>query len=217
MTARRVLIFGGEQSPYHDFSAQGPLLAELAREAGWEPELTRDADAFLPERVAPFQAVVVAASSGMLSPAQEEGLLAAVVGAPGGSTGAPKGLLGVHGATVLSSVSGRYQRMIGARFLTHPEVGPTGPAFRVRARRPDHPILAGVGDFTIVDELYLLEQLSPFETLLSTDHLGFERPLAWVKPFGQGRICYCALGHAPEQLQHPQVGAVLKNALAWFE
>jgi hypothetical protein len=217
VTTRRVLIYGGEPSPYHDFSAQGPILAELARGAGWEPELTRDGDALLSARVAPFQAVMVAASSGLLSPAQEEGLLSAVIGAPGGDTGAPKGLLGVHGATVLSSASGRYQRMIGARFLTHPEVGPTGPAIRVNARRSDHPILSGVGDFTIVDELYLLEQLSPFEVLLSADHLGFERPLAWVKPFGQGRVCYCALGHAPEQLRHPSVRAVLKNALAWFE
>ena len=217
MTARRVLIYGGEPSPYHDFPAQGPILAELAREAGWEPELTCDGDAFLPARVAPFHAVMVAASSGLLSPAQEEGLLSAVVGAPGGATGVPKGLLGVHGATVLSSASGRYQRMIGARFLTHPDVGPTGPAIRVATRRPDHPVLSGVGDFTIIDELYLLEQLSPFEVLLSADHLGFERPLAWVKPFGQGRVCYCALGHAPEQLQHPNVRAVLKNALTWFE
>ena len=64
MTARRVLIYGGEPSPYHDFSAQGPILAELAREAGWEPELTCDGDAFLPARVAPFHAVMVAASSG---------------------------------------------------------------------------------------------------------------------------------------------------------
>lgn len=212
-TGQRILIFGGEENPWHDFGVQGPLLARMAREAGFEPELTRDPDAFLPARIAPFDLVAIIASSGALTPEQEDGLLAAVIGNPGGETGEPKGLLGIHGATVLASTSGRYQRMLGARFLTHP---PMGPAHRFTARRAEHPVMDGVGDFSLVDELYTLEQLSPYELLLSAEHGGFERPIAWVKPFGLGRICYCALGHAAEQLEHPQVRRLLQNAMRWL-
>ena len=209
---KRALVFGGEENPYHDFAVSGPVLARLAREAGYDAELTRDAAALLPGRIAPYQLVVVSASSGTLNAEQESGLLAAVIGQPGGETGPAKGLLGVHGATVLDSASGRYQRMIGARFLTHPPMG----QHRLAVQRPGHPVMDGVHDFSLVDELYLMESLSPFEVLLSAEHEGWERPIAWVRPFGLGRVVYCALGHGTEQLEHPSVSRILRNAMAWL-
>jgi uncharacterized protein len=210
--SKRVLIFGGEPSPYHDFSVQGPLLERLVRDAGHEAELTCDAGSFALDRIAPFDVVAILASSGSLAPEDEASLLAAVSGDTEGRTGRPKGLLGIHGATVLTSESGRYQRMLGARFLTHPPLGP----FRVAVENPAHPVMAGVGDFSISDELYLMEALADVDVLLAAELGGFSRPLAWVRPYGMGRVCYCALGHGTEQLDHPSVQRVLRNALDWL-
>ena len=210
--SKRVLIFGGEPNPYHDFSVQGPLLERLVRDAGHEAELTRDAGSFAPARIAPFDVVAILASSGGLAPEDEASLLAAVSGDMEGRSGTPKGLLGIHGATVLTSASGRYQRMLGARFLTHPPLG----QFAVTVENPAHPVMAGVGDFSISDELYLMEALADVDVLLAAELGGFSRPLAWVRPYGMGRVCYCALGHATEQLEHPSVQRVLRNALDWL-
>ena len=41
-------------------------------------------------------------------------------------------------------------------------------------------------------------------------------PLAWVRPYGLGRVCYCALGHGSEQLEHESVQRILRNALEWL-
>ncbi len=212
MTAKQILIFGGEENPYHDFSVQGPLLARLAEEAGYEAALTTNPAAFEPARIAPFDVVAILASAGSLAPEHEEALLNAVIGSPWGDTGAPKGLLGIHGATVVGSASGKYQRMLGARFLAHPPLGP----FSVTVDAPDHPVMRGVGDFSISDELYLMETLAPFDVLLSAEFDGFRRPLAWVRPYGLGRVCYCALGHGTEQLEHESVRRILRNALDWL-
>jgi type 1 glutamine amidotransferase len=212
VSAKRILVFGGEENPYHDFSIQGPWLAGLAAEAGYETEVTTDPAAFEHARIAPFDAIAILASAGSLAPEHEEALLSAVIGTPWGDTGAPKGLLGIHGATVVTSASGAYQRMLGARFLAHPPLGP----FSVTVEAPDHPVTRGVGEFSTSDELYLMETLAPFDVLLSAEFDGFRRPLAWVRPYGLGRVCYCALGHGTEQLEHESVRRVLRNALDWL-
>jgi len=90
------------------------LLARLAAEAGYEAEVTRDPAAFEPARIESFDVIAILASEGSLAPEHEEALLNAVIGSPWGDTGAPKGLLGIHGATVVTSASGAYQRMLGA-------------------------------------------------------------------------------------------------------
>jgi type 1 glutamine amidotransferase len=212
VTAKRVLIFGGEESQYHDFSIQGPLLARLAAAAGFEAEVATDPAAFEPARIEPFDVIAILASEGSLAPEHEEALLNAVIGSPWGDTGAPKGLLGIHGATVVTSASGAYQRMLGARFLAHPPLGP----FSVKVEAADHPVMRGVADFTTSDELYLMEALAPFDVLLSAEFDGFSRPLAWVRPYGLGRVCYCALGHGTEQLENESVQRIVRNALDWL-
>jgi uncharacterized protein len=212
VTEKRVLIFGGEENPYHDFSVQGPWLASLAADAGYAAEVTTDPAAFEASRIAPFDVIAILASAGSLAPEHEGALLNAVIGSPWGDTGAPKGLLGIHGATVVESASGAYRRMLGARFLAHPPIGP----FSVRVEAAGHPLMAGVSDFSTSDELYLMEELAPFDVLLSAEFDGFRRPLAWVRPYGLGRVCYCALGHGIEQLEHPSVRRILRNALDWL-
>jgi type 1 glutamine amidotransferase len=212
MSVKRVLIYGGEENPYHDFSIQGPLLARLAAEAGYEAEVTTDPAAFEPARIAPFHVIAILASAGSLAPEDEAALLDAVIGSPWGDTGAPKGLLGIHGATVVTSASGAYQRMLGARFLAHPPLGP----FSVKVEAHGHPVMRDVADFETSDELYLMEDLAPFDVLLMAEFNGFRRPLAWVRPYGLGRVCYCALGHGTEQLENDSVQRILLNALDWL-
>jgi len=208
----KVLIFGGEKNPYHDFDAQAPVLTRIAFDAGFDAECTRDANSFSPANIKPFDAICIAASSGVLNAEQENALVAAVIGNPWGETGAPKGLVGIHGATVLSSVSGHYEQMIGGSFLTHP---PIGEEYRFTVTTPRHPVMIGIDDFTLVDELYMMAPLSPYETVLSSEYDGFSRPVAWVKPYGLGRIFYCALGHSVEQLEHETLSRIIGNGLRW--
>ena len=209
---KKILIYGGKKDRYHDFDAQSPLLAGMAEEAGFDCDIEKDESIFKPANIRPYDAILMAASTGELSVRAERNLLDAVIGNPWGNTGSPKGLFAFHGATVVSTKSGLYQRMIGARFLTHPKMG---DAYRFTVTKPDHPLMRGVSDFSLVDELYMMEYLSGFETVLSSPCGGFDLPIAWVKPYGMGRVCYCALGHSCDQLNDTNVRRIMMNAIAW--
>lgn len=129
-----------------------------------------------------------------------------------GDTGKPKGFIGVHGALVSAPDTPEYIHMIGGKFLTHPKMGQT---YRIRIKNTAHPIMDKIEEFEIVDELYLMETYPPYELLMLCDFAGFERPVAWAKPYGLGRVFYISLGHGQSQIENPYYKSIISNALNW--
>jgi type 1 glutamine amidotransferase len=96
----------------------------------------------------------------------------------------------------------------------HPPLGPE-VAVTVAA---EHPLVAGVDDFAIVDEVYgdlrtrqvtgLLHAATP-----GTD--GPPRPLLWAREHGGGRVVYDALGHHVPSYQVPDHREMVRRAIAW--
>lgn len=208
--AARLLVLGEEREDYHDFRRLAPVYRSFLKDHAGEMILSSDADALLPENIKDFDLILFFGHGENLTIPQHSGLQAAVLGSPWGRTGRPKGLLAIHGAAVYPNSQDDYSRMIGARFLAHPELG---PSFSCSPK--DHPVLEGIHSFEIIDELYLMDYTSPFQTLLSTTYQGFEVPLAWVKAWGRGKVFYCALGHDRDQISHPSFQKLLLNALHW--
>lgn len=95
-------------------------------------------------------------------------------------------------------------RALGSRFLAHPPIG----RFQVRNVRPDHPLVAGIGDFEVEDEIYLSELEPEIEVLLETRYTGKApgfvdqewpdddpRPVLYLHRVGRGQVLYLTLGH----------------------
>jgi type 1 glutamine amidotransferase len=95
-------------------------------------------------------------------------------------------------------------RTLGSQFLAHPPVG----KFRVRVARPEHPLVAGLADFEVEDELYLCELHGENEVLLDTRFTGevpgfaegswpddAPRPVLYLHRAGSGAVLYNTLGH----------------------
>ncbi len=55
-----------------------------------------------------------------------------------------------------------FMQTLGSRFLAHPPIG----VFEVRNASPEHPLVAGIEDFDVEDELYLCLYLGDVESLL---------------------------------------------------
>jgi uncharacterized protein len=101
-------------------------------------------------------------------------------------------------------------QLLGTRFLSHPPYQRIG----VQVTRPDDPLLAGIDDFEVDDELYCMEDCTAdLEVLLHT-HWGGEafgghkfaaqdRPLLYRRRVGAGGILYLALGHANRPYDKP--------------
>ncbi len=125
-----------------------------------------------------------------------------------------KGLVVIHGAPTLLNNSAKFTHMIGAAFDYHP------PNQEVTVRTVDekHPLVAafrGKGPFIHRDEPYCFKgayEKLDFRPLLSMDTQGLKDPqgragdivryVAWIKPYGDGRVFYCSPSHFPESYEN---------------
>jgi uncharacterized protein len=124
-----------------------------------------------------------------------------------------KGLVVIHGAPTMLNNSAKFTEMVGAAFDYHP----ANQEVTLRTVNPDHPLVVafrGREPFIHRDEPYLFngpyEKLN-FRPLLSMDVQGIKDPkgqvgkmvryVAWIKPYGRGRVFYCSPSHFPESYE----------------
>jgi type 1 glutamine amidotransferase len=212
MVNYNVLIMGGDETGYHDFKLLGPVFKSFLTDAGFSITLSEDLNMFLPIFIKSYDVIVCYMNKANITKKQEQGLLQGIIGSPWGSTGKPKGFVGIHIACCAFEHSRDFHNMLGCRLLTHPDMG---ESYSFKIKDPRHPVMAGMKDFSLVDELYLLEVFPPFETLITCEFNGFALPAAWVKPYGLGRVFYTSLGHSTEQLNNEFFQRMIVNAVKW--
>jgi hypothetical protein len=181
-----------------------PIYRKFLTDAGFDVFITEDRQDFTPERIKPFDVIVDYTTGEDLTPDQAKGLLGGIVGG--------KGFVGIHSAADSFKNTPGYINMVGGKFLTHPSSWPK-LTFNILNRH--HPVVEGLEDFQMEEELYLMETYGHFEVLISTWFKGFERPICWVKPYGHGRVVYNALGHAQPQTENPNFQRLVVNAIRW--
>ena len=138
------------------------------------------------------------------------------------------GLVAVHTATVSGENTVALDKLIGCRFITHPNDCPV----TVQSLKP-HPVTEGVDTFCEKDEHYKIEILAnDIDILLAsysppqgeeskyTEEPYFNAPQAicpagYVRTQGKGRICVLTPGHHLTVWFNPQFQRLLTNALNW--
>jgi uncharacterized protein len=224
---RAVVLSGGLT---HDFPATTACLADLLDGHGLAAEVhtsTEDAFAALPgaallvvnalrwtmtSAATPDRYRRQAAAEGVSPSPAARGALSQHLGSGGG-------LLALHTAAICFDDWPEWAAALGGAWVWgrshHP---PLGPAVRVRVAG-GHPLTDGVGDFTVVDEVYTdLEHATEVTGLLSAvtpGGTGAEQPLLWAREHGGGRVVYDALGHHPPSYEVPGHREILHRAIAW--
>ena len=196
---RLLLLVGG--SPIHDTPELRSVLSGFLRASGkLDVTLTDDLSALAADSLAGYD--VVANYTSLAEPTAEQ--IAALVAAVQGG----KGFVGIHGATVTFGGDPSYVEMLGSKFITHDAF----KRFKVRIVDPEHPITAGIADFEINDELYVVEgDATRWHVLARAEG----HPLVYNKTFGKGRVHYNALGHDSRGLGHPSFQALLLRGIEW--
>jgi type 1 glutamine amidotransferase len=121
------------------------------------------------------------------------------------------GLLALHSASASYKEELRFYEILGGRFVRH---GPV-EEFAVQPSAPDDEIFGGIPAFSVRDELYRHEYDLENRIHLYTQVGGEREPVVWTRRWGQGRVCYCALGHTVGAVRHPQTQQILDRGLAW--
>lgn len=188
---KRILFVAGGWDGHKPFE-----IVEIFREAlashGFESVVEASLDVLADvEKLKTFAVIFPCWTMGAPTKEQSRGL--------GEAVKAGVGLAGIHGG-MGDAFRGDldYEWMVGGHFVGHPHVGD----YVVNVKSVSNPITAGVpASFAYRSEQYYLMVDPAIEVLAETTYVYEGRacamPVAWAKTWGEGRVFYSALGHAP--------------------
>lgn len=213
--ARNLILSGGL---FHDFDATSAALAGVLAEVGVESEITEDIAGALADP-SEFQLITVNALRWQMGaerfadqrsqrfelPAEARTTLLDHLDRGGG-------LLCMHSASICFDDWQGWPRVLGACWTWpkshHPPLG--WNSVRVHG---GHPIVEGLRDFSVVDEVYSDLDVLP-DVLPLASSLG--QPLVWARPVRRGRVVYDALGHDTRSYDNEVHRTLLQRAALWL-
>lgn len=81
----------------------------------------------------------------------------------------------------------------------------------------NHPVTAGLSDFTIHDEIYWgFRTTADAVPLITTTHPRSGKPLMWTRNEKKSRVIYLQLGHGPEAYAHPNYRRLVTQSIQWL-
>ena len=216
----RLLYFTRSAGFRHEvIPASQAVLKEIGARQAFAVTTSEDVAVFTPENLRGYRAVMFFTTGELpMSEAQKAALLDFV--RSGG------GFIGVHSATDTFYEWPDYGRLIGGYFNEHP----WHQKVTVAVAEPRSPLVGFLPpSFAISDEIYqirdfdaagsqVLLRLDPSSVDLKAPNVRpqpYGWPLAWTRPFGQGRVFYTALGHEEAVWRDPRYQQMLGNAIKW--
>jgi len=125
-------------------------------------------------------------------------------------------MLALHVSSTSFADDPDWERALGGVWVRGTTMHPPSGTCTVRVVDAGHPVTAGLEDFTLDDERYSYQRVSPaVRVLVDHDHDGRAHPLVWAheRP-GGGATVYSGLGHAAasyESASHRQlIGQALR-------
>ena len=217
----RALILSG--GIFHDFPATSGCLAALLREQGARAEVTEDLESGL-ARLHDFDLLVVNALRWRMRGEKYDPYRESWAYSPSEAAreairrhlGRGRGLLAMHTAVICFDDWTQWGDLLGAHWSWgrsgHPPLG----RVRIGVRTGAHPLVEGVCDFEVDDEVYgFLDRRPGLEPLMTGEHGAEAHPTLWVRESLGARVVVDTLGHGVESLTAPAHRTVVQRALRW--
>lgn len=209
----RVLILTGWEYPGHKWQTTAPLLKNaIAQDSRLLVEVVEDPAFLASPKLHDYDVMVLHYMNWERpdpGPAARENFQKFVAGG--------KGLVLVHFACGAFQGWSEFARIAGRAW--DPKLrghDPRGP-FTVQITKPQHPIMQGLKDFQVDDELYTcLAGDTPIEVLATARSKVDQKdyPMAFVLKYGQGRVFHCVLGHDVKALT-ADAQTLYRRGTAW--
>lgn len=134
------------------------------------------------------------------------------------------GLAGWHGGLCDAfRAATAYQFMTGGQWVAHPG-GKIDYDVHILPEHAEHPVLAGIKDFSMHSEQYYLH-VDPSNLVLATTTFaageeapwieGCVMPVVWTRSYGEGRVFYSSLGHDAADFDVPEVVEIAARGCRW--
>ena len=207
-----ILLLCTGDNQYHYHEKIGIKLKKILSLENFDIFFSNDLSMLLPEKIKKIDVVVLYAVEAKASNDIINSLLDAIEGKQLNYKNNPIGFVGIHGVTTSFQEIDEYKKMLGASFISHPDFG---PVYNFIIKDKSHFITRNISDFKLQDELYLFDIHSDFNVLVSCVYEDIERPVAWFKQYGNGRVFYIALGHDINQISNPNFKKMVINGIKW--
>jgi type 1 glutamine amidotransferase len=212
---------------YHPGQVAIDGVAPLAQ-SGFEFDIIKNANDFSPEMLKKYPAVLLCKMDEVSAEDKQPWKTQTIQKAFTDYVEDGGGLAAVHSAIVPSKNIASLDKLLGCRFLGHPNNCPV----TVQPIKP-HPVTEGVGMFCEIDEHYQIEITAQDADILAASYSPpqgeeskyetepyFNAPAAiypagFVRTHGKGRICVLTPGHLLAVWHNPHFQRLLTNALKW--
>jgi type 1 glutamine amidotransferase len=213
---RRVLVVQGGWAGHAPLEAT-ELFLPFLKEAGFDVTVTDSLEVYADrDFMSDLDLVVQCWTMGDILPDEMRGLRAAVANGTG--------LAGWHGGIVDSfRMTTDYLQMTGGQFAAHAH-DLVDHTVEIVPERSDHPIVEGLGGFTIHSEQYWV-LTDPYNDVLATTtiqpregdpwHEPVTVPAVWTRRWGAGKVFVCTPGHQLADLEVPQVRTIVERGMLW--
>jgi type 1 glutamine amidotransferase len=215
MSRKALIVWGGWSG--HQPKEVAELFREILQKEDFRVEVSDTLDAFADEgRLKSLDLIVPVWTMGKITLQQVNPVLAAVESGVG--------IAGCHGGMCDSfRDSTEWQFLTGGQWVAHP--GNDGVKYTVHITDRDHPITAGLEDFTVASEQYYMH-IDPAIKVLATTRFPIapgphaangpaEMPVLWTKLYGSGRVFYNSLGHQANIIAMPETRALMRRGFLW--
>ena len=202
--ARRAeVLFLGNVGRHHDSGKYAPWLAIELFKSGINLSYTNDPQDLNEENLAKYDGLIIYANHDALAPAQEAALKSFVENG--------KGLIPLHSAAGCFMNSEWYVNTVGGQFASH-----GNGTFTTQIVKPEHPVMAGITEFSTTDETYVHQKLNPdIQVLMERTEGAKKEPYTWVRNQGKGRVFYTAYGHDDATWKNGSFLKLVRNGVLW--
>ncbi|MDM1047532.1 ThuA domain-containing protein [Sphingobacterium hotanense] len=195
--SKKVLIFTKTAGFRHDNIEKGvEVLKKLYAEIGIQSVHSEDANLFLSDSLATFDAVLFFSTTGTIFNEEQKVAFQKYIRSG-------KGFMGIHAATDTEHDWPWYNQLVGAYFLSHPKVQEA----KLQVLNRKHPATEHLNKIWLhKDEWYDFKDVqSGLNVLMNLDEKSYEggkmgevHPIAWFQEFEGARMFYTGLGHTKE-------------------
>ncbi len=198
------VLFLGHASPHHNSNLYYPILREALNAKCVDFEYATTVDSLNTENLKKFDAVLLYANHGKISPEQFSALNEFVESG--------HGFVPVHCASACFGNSPDFIRLVGGRFKSH-----KSGVFRASVVQPNHPVMVGFSEFETWDETYVHADHNPQgrTILMERVEADVREPWTWVREQGKGRVFYTASGHDERTWNDLGFQKLLFNGIVW--
>jgi uncharacterized protein len=204
-----LIVWGGWDGHQPDVCAE--ICAQMLRDEGFGVEIASSLDVLTEERLARLSLFVPIWTMGTIPPERLTALLDAIESGVG--------IAGFHGGMADSFRDAvDYQFMVGGQFIAHPD-----GIKDYEVHLLEDPLTEGLADFRVHSEQYYMH-VDPSNHVLATTEFapqtaawvtGTVMPVAWTRRWGDGRVFYSSIGHAPQDLDVPEARELLRRGMLW--